>query len=335
MRKNSIFTILTVILPLTVANADEITNLTLDTPVDWPVSAFNMAVAMCFKAQGTDYYWDTIKPDENKIGYFTGRDVRNRIRGDKSVSPVDFEPKYGQFVLQYVDEYRHSKLSLRKVLDVCMNTIGDAGVCARFAQNLVYYSQETAEIESNIMAYVDAADKLFEDGPFYVKAQVTYSSSNDGSPKLVDDNLYLKDTNLAVGKCDRADPMYIGCDIYLQDYASWRCGLLLRDNRLSCKDYYISYIESAINDVTITIKDVENLHVAKQGVGKAEQECVEKYKKIEISRLKSIVKEYESATTTYSYSLWIKAGNQVSETYESFKEFVNRVKNICGVDIKY
>lgn len=335
MRKNSIFTILTVILSLTGANAKEITSLTLDTPVDWPVSAFNMAVARCFKVQDAGTYWEHIKPDENKIGYFTGRDVGSGIRGDKSVSPVDFEPKYGQFVLQYVDEYRHSKLSLRKVLDVCMNTIGDAEVCALFAQNLVYYSEKPAEVESNIVAYVDAADKLFEYGPFYVKAQVTYSSSSDGSPKLVDDNLYLKDTNLAVGKCDKTNPEYISCDIYLQDYASWYCSLSLRGNKLSCKDYYIIYITNAINDVTVAIKDVENLHVAKQGVGKAKQECVEKYKKTEISRLKSIVKEYESATTTYSYSLWKKAGNQFSETYESFKEFVNRVKNICGVDIKY
>ncbi|MFQ6739712.1 MAG: hypothetical protein ACLRFJ_03555, partial [Alphaproteobacteria bacterium] len=126
MRKNSIFTILAVILPLTVANADEITNLTLDTPVNWSVAAFNRSIGQ--------YCWGG--------GY---RNVSNEIIGEfngyRDVNADDLSDECYLFVMNYATKFgKNSAMSLRDVIDMCMSTINSGTLCANIAKSLVFYS---------------------------------------------------------------------------------------------------------------------------------------------------------------------------------------------------
>ena len=248
MRK-VLFGTLVVILSTLMASADDIKELTLDTPVNWPVTAFNRSIGQ--------YCWGRYySVSDATIGSFIeSYEIDDEyIKEHKSFKPInrtvsDLDDNCGSFVLTYASEFRKTPaMSLRKIIDMCMSTIKDAGKCANMMQSLVYYSlghDGIVKLESQI---AEDDEKLYsEDGKFYVHSALSYQNIDDDTktaPQHTDDGLYLSDSNERVGTCinelysEKGSYSAAQCEM-TRSYAGWRCFHL--DNKLDCRNHFVAY----------------------------------------------------------------------------------------------
>ena len=313
--KKILFGILAVVLSIGAVRADDIKDLTLDTPVNWPVSAFNKAVG-----QNCEGLWN-YEPSDVEIGSFNARTQGFYDYTDKTV--VDIEKNCGQFVLQYGALYRRdSRISLRTILDVCMKTINDSGRCARLAQGLVYYSMGhdgIGSVESDINEFMKTSkERMYDDnGLFYVNIKTTYTN---GKHELVDENMYLKNNNMIVGKCQNkvhGDDNSFDCEMVSPDYASWSCSLDLTYGWLMCFDYYVSKQEHRIEDLKRNINCLNSMFI---NGSESVKDCVIKMKQKLIEQNEQDLTHFGPVQTEYSYTRWKEASIPVESAYDLIKD---------------
>ena len=319
--KKVLFAIFAVIFSLGVATADEIKELTLDTPVDWSVSAFNRAVLrFCKTEHGVGFF----SVDDKKIGEYSSEFTY--FVGDEEVhkkgSIISFDKTCGVFIVKYATAYKqNNKISLRSIINMCMDSSMDAFTCGNIAKALVAYSlnqnaSKQAETEINNMP-ISTKRWYSEGGEFYVNVNMSFADmTSGGAPQLSDTSVYLAITGEPVGLCDykyvsKEDNGFgtMFCDM-IQNYAWWECMINLDSRQqLSCVDKYIVYQNSVINNfskmLTWLKEDLSKAEGSK-AISKSQKECVKITIESQIRECNNLLSEFGPVQTKYSYDRWKK-----------------------------
>ena len=337
--KKILFGIFVVILSIGGVCADDIKELTLDTPVNWPVSAFNRAIVRFCDADTvgfrsvSDKYIGVIETD-----YVAKVDIDEygRVTKYQTRTIADFEQECGQFIVRYAAAYKHNnKISLRSLLDMCMDSSMDSFTCGNIAKALVAYSlSQTAseQAESKIDNMTTSSKRWYsEDHKFYVNVNMSFvNMPYAGMPEIKEENIYLSETGQAVGVCRNYSTMLgkieedrglgIAQCAMTQQYASWDCFIALDSRQqLVCDDKYIKYQESVIHnlnmDLTELRESLEKSAVSKH-LNEVQKACYKRILEEQIEEVKTQLLLFGPVVSEYSYSRW-------KETTKMYDEYID------------
>ena len=331
MRK-IIYGIFALILSVGMANAGGTVDvLTLDTKIEWPVLAFNYAVA------GLCGFDDEI-PSDASLGNYTGYN-------DESVGISDLPDDCGEFVLLYGKEYRQNRqISLKQILDMCMETIDDVGACSYLGQALVYYANDrdasaTVAIEPSITDQMGTIKIESTDGRFYVNGALTYKY--DGNPQMIDNSVYLADTNRIVGRCEVrqvgiGDYAIEGVCEMLHSYSNMECTIYFGNGFMSCYDNFAYDREDALyklnNQILPRLRSVLQEFDTNSPLGaslnRAERNCVREQINSTIQRYESLVNYLSQYPNNVNWWPEVRRVNEIDLT-EFANNLISTIRREC------
>lgn len=201
--------------------------LTLDKKVEWSVVAFNHAImSFCMPQLDDDEEFDFWVPSFMSQQYDDGKQVGlgdiEYLHYNKNTSLIsrtqkaELMPKCSSFVSLYKQQYEKSKkISLKQIIDMCLQTIEDKLVCENIALTMIDISNRDTEnikqydlnkMQDKIKSFIKADHQICSEDE---KFCTTYNLFSDDSSLFEfkdksfenNDAIYEKNTNKIIGYC--------------------------------------------------------------------------------------------------------------------------------------